>query len=303
MFAKHWQARLTSTLKAWNPLITGCQIVNQAQVAEMVRILELFARYISNSWKRLQLISEFQRNHDRELSLDRKELASILLSGEVGDFRELKALASRAGLQGLPERVMVLQIEHLHADSLPKAASPALTLNRLSHMVEYFCQSLANSLAMVVRPGEICIFTSHEVRNRSHQRLSLEEMAESILAKVRSQTNATARIGISEEHHQPAELLKAYQEACAALDTGGTLVSFFSDPESQSSQPCRSYGAIAQSISTRQRCIKRHAGISRPGDAVGSLAHRDSGVPSLANVGDRTPGAGDSKQRHGSESD
>ena len=212
-------------------------IVNQAQVAEMVRILELFARYISNSWKRLQLISEFQRNHDRELSLDRKELASILLSGEVGDFRELKALAGRAGLQGLPERVMVLQIERLHADSLPKAASPALTLNRLSHMVEYFCQSLANSLAMVVRPGEICIFTSHEVRNRSHQRLSLEEMAESILAKVRSQTNATARIGISEEHHQPAELLKAYQEACAALDTGGTLVSFFSDPKSQSSQP------------------------------------------------------------------
>jgi hypothetical protein len=30
-------------------------VVNQVQVAEMVRILELFARYISNSWKRLQL--------------------------------------------------------------------------------------------------------------------------------------------------------------------------------------------------------------------------------------------------------
>lgn len=212
-------------------------VVNQAQVAEMVRILELFARYISNSWKRLQLISEFQRNHDRDLSLDRKELASILLSGEIGDLPELKALAGRAGLQRLPERVMVLQIEHLRSDSPRKGASPALTLNRMSHMVEDFCQGLANSLAMVVRPGEICIFTSHEVRNRSHQRLSLEEMAESILAKVRSQTNAAVRIGISEEHRQPAELLKAYQEACAALDTGGTMVSFFSDPKAQSAQP------------------------------------------------------------------
>jgi AraC-like DNA-binding protein/ligand-binding sensor protein len=212
-------------------------VVSQAQVAEMVRILELFARYISNSWKRLQLISEFQRNHDRELSLDRKELASILLSGEVGDFPELKALANRAGLQRLPERVMVLQIEQLRADSARHSTIPALTLNRLSHVVEDFCQSLPNSLAMVVRPGEICIFNSQEVRNRSHQRLSLEEMAESILAKVRSQTIATVRIGISEEHHQPAELLKAYQEACSALDAGGSSVSFFSDPKSQKAQP------------------------------------------------------------------
>lgn len=212
-------------------------VVSQSQVAEMVRILELFARYISNSWKRLQLISEFQRNHDRELSLDRKELASILLSGEVGELPELTALAHRAGLQRLPERLMVLQIEHLRTDSGRQGAGPILTLNRLSHVVEDFCQSLPNALAMVVRPGEICIFTSQEVRNRSHQRLSLEEMAENILAKVRSQTNATVRVGISEEHRQPAELLKAYQEACAALDAGGGSVSFFSDPRSQKAQP------------------------------------------------------------------
>jgi AraC-like DNA-binding protein len=107
----------------------------------------------------------------------------------------------------------------------------------LLHVVEDFCQGLPNSLAMVVRPGEICIFTSQEVRNRSHQRLSLEEMAQRILAKVRSQTNAMVRIGISEEHGQPAELLKAYQEACVALDAGGSFVSFFSDPKLQKAQP------------------------------------------------------------------
>lgn len=212
-------------------------VVNQAQVGEMVRILELFARYISNSWKRLQLISEMQRNHDRELSLNRKELASILLTGEAGELPELKVLSGRAGLQRLPDRVMVLQIEHLRANSGRQGTGLAVTLNCLSHVVEDFCQSLPNSLAMVVRPGEICIFTSQEVRNRSHQRLSLEGMAESILAKVRSQTNATVRIGISEEHPQPAELLKAYQEACAALDTGSTPVSFFSDPQLQKAQP------------------------------------------------------------------
>jgi two-component system response regulator YesN len=206
-------------------------VVTQAQVAETVRILELFARYISNSWKRLQLISESQRKQDRELSLDRKELASILLSGEIGDLQELKQLAHRAGLQKIPERVLVLQIDRLGAQITLQTAAP--TLNRISHVVEDLCQSLPNSLATVVRPGEICIFTSQEVRNRSHQRLTLQEMTESLLAKVRSQCQASVRIGISEEHCQPAELLKAYQEACAALDAGGSIVSFFSDPKPQ----------------------------------------------------------------------
>jgi AraC-like DNA-binding protein/ligand-binding sensor protein len=212
-------------------------VVDQAQVAEMVRILELMARYISNSWKRLQLISEFQKKHDRDLSLDRKELASILLSGELGDLHELKALANRAGLQRLPDRVMVMQIENLRADVSRNGKGPALTLNRLSHLVEDFCQSLPDSLATVVRPGEVCIFTSQEARNCSHRRISLEETAGSILTKVRSYATAVARIGISEEHLQPAELLNAYQEARAALDAGDDSVSFFSDPKTEKIQP------------------------------------------------------------------
>ena len=87
-------------------------------MAETVRILELFARYISNSWKRLQVIGDFQRQQDRELSLDRKELGSILLSGEIGDFEELEQLSRRAGLLRIPERVMVLHIEQMRPDSL-----------------------------------------------------------------------------------------------------------------------------------------------------------------------------------------
>src|SRR5260370_22046401 len=163
-------------------------------------------------------MSDMQRKHDRDLYLDRKELASILLSGELGEMQELKALASRAGLQRLPERVLVLQIEHLPPDLPRQDRAPVLTLNRLSHIVEDSCQILPNSLATVVRPGEICVFTSQEARNRSHQRILLEEMAANILAKIHSHADASARIGVSKEHRQPVELLKAYQEACASLD-------------------------------------------------------------------------------------
>src|SRR6202035_392658 len=121
-------------------------------------------------------------------------------------------------LHRIPDRVLVLQIENLGSQNEPRKL-PAPTLNRISHVVEDICQGLPNSLATVVRPGEVCVFTSQELRNRSHQRLNLQDMAESILAKVGTHSPVSVRIGISEEHPQPAELLQAYQEACAALDT------------------------------------------------------------------------------------
>jgi AraC-like DNA-binding protein/ligand-binding sensor protein len=243
-------------------------VVTQAQVAETVRILELFARYISNSWKRLQLISEFQRKQDRELALDRKELASILLSGEIGDFAELEQLSRRAGLPRIPERIMVLQIEYVSSDSL-RSGTSSPSLNRLSHVVEDFCQAIPNALTMMVRPGEICIFTSQDVRNRSHQRLSLLDLAENILNKVRSQTNAAARIGISEEHRQPAELLKAYHEACAALDQDGASISFFSDPEPQKLQVSESMGRLLKAFrqgSSFSAVLREFLGLAMPRD-------------------------------------
>lgn len=203
-------------------------VVSQAQVAETVHILELFARYISNSWKRLRMIGEYQRSHDRELSLDRKELASILLSGDVGDPQEVRSLSRRAGLPRLPVRVLVLQIGNLTPDSLSSSRAP-MTLNRLSHVMEDFCQTLPNCLATVIRPGEVCLFTSQEGRNPNHHRLSLEEMTRSVLGKLGSLARVTGRVGISSEHRHPAQLLKAYQEASAALDSNDGSVVFFGD--------------------------------------------------------------------------
>jgi AraC-like DNA-binding protein/ligand-binding sensor protein len=227
----------------------GVPVVSQTQVVEMVRVLELFARYISNSWKRLQIIAESQRNHDRDVSMNRKELAALLLSGEIGDRHELHDLATRAGLNRIPDRVLVLQVE-INPDIYDDHARIAqhLTLNRLSHTVEDVCQQWPNTLAMVLRPGELCIFTSLEVRNRSHERISLHEMAESIMAAVRSQCSAIARIGISEARRPAAELVRAYQEASSALELGADTVSFFHDPISRASQPVEALGRLHRAI-------------------------------------------------------
>ena len=225
-------------------------VVEPAQVAEMVRVLELFARYIANSWKRLQIMAEFQRRHDRELALDRRELATILLSGQIGDRHELNVLARRAGLQKLPDRVMVLQLKG-PGSSVGAPSTNQVTLNRLSHVVEDLCQSGPNSLAIVVRPGELCVFTSHEVRNPSHERISLQEMAHSILSEIGERSGASARAGISQAHAQPEELVQAYNEGCAALDASDDSVCFFDDPGSRAVRPLE---ALEHLVKVVQRC-------------------------------------------------
>jgi AraC-like DNA-binding protein/ligand-binding sensor protein len=225
-------------------------VVSQAQVAEMVHMLELFARYISNSWKRLQIIAEAQRNHDRELSLDRKELAALLISGELSDREELQDLVARSGLHRIPDRVLVLQIEidPIAGDGRTHIAEH-LTLNRLSHAVEDVCQQWSNTLATVVRPGELCIFTSLEVRNPSHERITLRELAGSILLAARTQHAVSARIGVSNQHGQPDELLRAYHEASAALESGSDTISFFqNDAPAGNDHPADRLGRLLRAI-------------------------------------------------------
>lgn len=207
-------------------------VVTQAQLAEMVRVLELFARYISNSWKRLQIMSEFQRTKDRQLALDRRELAAILLSGDSLDRDELSDLCRRAGLQRLPDRVLVLHVEYVNINKGAAGLADQMTLHRLSHIVEDLCHSWTNTIASVVRPGELCVLTAREARNPGHEHIGLQELAEALLTKVRSLGEATARVGISSAHPSPIELGRAYQEACAAAETGISTVTFFNSSPS-----------------------------------------------------------------------
>jgi AraC-like DNA-binding protein/ligand-binding sensor protein len=224
-------------------------VVSEEQVSHMVSILELFSRYIANSWERLRLMGEHQRQHERELAMDRKELASILLSGEIGDRNELKDLAARVGLQSNPDRVLVVQILYPPVGRDARSAmADRMTLSRASHEVEDYCRNWTAALAMVVRPGEVCIFTSQEARNNGHEKISLEEMAKALLNHVRVQCGTSARVGISAPHSQPSELIHAYQEACAALESGEGLVSFFSDPSSLGRGPMEALERLVRSI-------------------------------------------------------
>ncbi len=228
-------------------------VVTPPQLAEVVRMLEVFARYIANAWKRLEIMGEFQRVRERELALDRRELAELFLSGQIPgpnhDQAGAVALARKVGLEKMPNRLLVLRMHtQTEATSAPPAISNHLALDRVSHIVEDLCRRWPNTLCSTVRPGELCIFTWQEFRNSAHERMHLGEMAQAVLRAVEAQGITEARIGISLTHSQSHELLRAYHEACSALDSSQAAVSFFAAPTTRRKEPTESLRSLFKAL-------------------------------------------------------
>lgn len=241
-------------------------VVTTAQLAEMVRMLEVFARYLANSWKRLKIMSEFQQMRERELALDRRELVEKLLSrqmagGEAEDMEALRTLARNVGLERLPDRVLVLRIqvsamegtfaghegdaaEHTSTERIAKQ----LTLARVAHSIEDRCRSWPNTLAAVIAPGEIGIFTSQKAQTAEREHQLTEEIGQALLRAARAQGVLSAQIGVSAQHTQPRELLRAFHEAAAALDSGRSTLNWFESLPVQQQQPMQALGRVLKAL-------------------------------------------------------
>jgi AraC-like DNA-binding protein/ligand-binding sensor protein len=245
-------------------------VVTTAQLAEMVRMMEVFARYLSNAWKRLEIMREFQEVRERELALDRRELAEMLLSGQIsgqmsdneqGTLDALRTLAHNVGLERFPDRVLLLRLQDPadHADrSVAAPWSPGViaaekvaghfALARVAHMIEDRCRSWPNTIATTVTSGVMCIFTTQKSRTAQHERLLLDEMAQALLRTARSEGLMTARIGISAPHGQPTELLRAYHEAASALDSGHSTLNWFEALSERQQQPAQSLALVLKAL-------------------------------------------------------
>jgi AraC-like DNA-binding protein/ligand-binding sensor protein len=244
-------------------------VVTTAQLAEMVRMMEVFARYLSNAWKRLEIMREFQQMRERELSLDRRELAEMLLSNQMSDgdqssLDSLRTLARNVGLERFPDRVLLLRLQD-PADYLDRSdrsvSAPwissviaadkigtQLTLVRVAHMIEDRCHSWPNTIATTVTPGVMCIFTTQKSRTPNHERLLLDEMAQAFLRTARAQGLMTARIGISAPHAQPTGLLRAYHEAASALDSGHSTLNWFQALPERQQQPAQALAQVLRAL-------------------------------------------------------
>jgi len=241
-------------------------VVTSAQLAEMVRMMEVFARYLSNTWKRLEIMREFQQMRDRELSLDRRELAEMLLSGHLNEddqdgMEAVRALARNVGLERLPDRVLLLRLQDSPepADrAMPQAWSSSvlaaekvgsqLALARVAHLVEDRCRAWPNTIATTIIPGVMCIFTTQKSRNAGPERLILDEMAQALLRTARSQGLMTARIGVSAAHPQPVELSRAWQEAASALESGHSTLNWFESLPERQQEPAHALTQLLKAM-------------------------------------------------------
>lgn len=243
-------------------------VVTTAQLSEMVRMLELFARYLANAWKRLEIMSEFQQVRERELSLDRRELAEKLLSGQMASngvegLEMLRAQARNVELERLPDRVLVLRMQvgseeepgkAWISDSVSSSSAAGigkqLTLARVAHTIEDRCRTWPNTLATVIAPGEMCIFTTQKSHTPSHERQLIDEIGQAVLRAARSHGLLSARVGISALHPQPNELLRAYHEAVSALDSGRTTLNWFESLPERQQQPSQALGRVLKALKT-----------------------------------------------------
>lgn len=238
-------------------------VVTREQLANMLRMLEVFARYLGNSWKRLEIMSEFERVRERELQLDRREMAEMLLAakGQFGgrnavDAETLKKLARNSGMEKLPDRVLVMRLvaaktsdgESGRFSEEQSQIGDHLTISRVAHLIEDRSRSWANTFAAMVGPAEICIFTAQKSRAAGQERLLLDEMAQALLRTARSEGLTGSKIGVSAVHPDSTELLSAYHEAAAALDGGQGAVNWYEAMPERRQQPVQMLGRILKAI-------------------------------------------------------
>lgn len=130
-----------------------------------------------------------------------------------------------------------------------------LSLARVAHGIEDRCRTWPNTLATVVAPGEMCIFTTQKSGTPTHERQLIDEIGQALLRAARSQGLLTARIGVSALHHQPGDLLRAYHEAVMALDSGRSTLNWFESlPEGQQ-QPTQALGRVLKGLKAADSAI------------------------------------------------
>lgn len=221
-------------------------VVTHAQLSETTRVLELFARYIANSWKRLQIMSDLQRVHSRELALNRKELSAMLLSGHISDIQHLNLLVKQIGLRRVPDHLIVLRVRPETVRTPP--ISHQITLSRLSHVIEDFCQNWPSALTAPGSSGEIYIFSTADCRNAGHHRVSVQEKCEAMLSILRQRGFSGARLGIGTRAGEPKEFLRLYHEACTALNSQSGAICFFEENGLSAPRPTQSLALVTKTL-------------------------------------------------------
>jgi AraC-like DNA-binding protein/ligand-binding sensor protein len=193
-------------------------VVSEEDIQQTVGILEMFAAYLATAWQRLRDAVEAQQRRVRDVQLQRKELAHILLEGDDSEAGRLREVSRALGLRRYPNRVLVVSPP---GDEQAGHCSIDLTVARLQCQVEEICARWANAVVAALRWRGVCVFFA----DTSEDDRKAYALAQRILQGLAERSDTPVRIGIGRAKSDWQGVAESCQEARAALaESGARLV-------------------------------------------------------------------------------
>ncbi|MCL5745865.1 MAG: PocR ligand-binding domain-containing protein [Acidobacteria bacterium] len=198
-------------------------VVKDEDIQNSVRLLEIFASYLSNSWDRQTEIIQDQQRRVRELRFSRKQFADIMLRGNTADTKLLQELADKIGLVSMPDRALVVKLEseeeyRSYSGSFDLACASAI--NAIEELLEKSDDCVMASLS---KRG-VCLFCSDTRAMRAKM------LAEAVIEAVASHCDMRVRVGIGDVKGNVHELIDSYHEAHAALGQSSMPIAVYRKP-------------------------------------------------------------------------
>ncbi len=226
-------------------------VVSDAEIRRTIEVLEIFAEYLTTIWKRLSEVVRDQQRKDRELHLERKEFAHLVLEGNVANRPLLRELMSRIGFTRYPNRVMVVKFE-AEEDYHNPATSFDLALTRALQAIDELCEGAQNVCCAHLRNRGVCIFF-RDRDGRDAPSLTAQTFVQKLLNAVSARHDLRARIGIGGAKSNWYYLADSYHEACIALaESSDDPVVVYRAPLTSEEELGLTVGKICRSISERR---------------------------------------------------
>jgi ligand-binding sensor protein len=225
-------------------------VVSDADVHRTIEVLEIFAGYLATIWKRLSDVVREQQRKDRELHLERKEFAYLVLEGNVANRPLLRELMSRIGFTRYPNRVLLVKFEAEEEYHNP-ASSFDLALTRALQAIDELCEGGRNVCWAHVRNRGVCIF----LRDREEQdapSLTAQTFVQKLLRAISAKSDLRARIGIGGAKSNWHYLGDSYHEACIALTESTDPISLYRAAIAPHEELGLSVAKICRSIAERR---------------------------------------------------
>jgi AraC-like DNA-binding protein/ligand-binding sensor protein len=214
-------------------------VVSDTDIQSTIHVLEVFAEYLANTWRRLsEIVQDEQRKH-RERQLSRKEFAHMILEGSPADRVALRGLMQRIGFTRYPNRVVVIKLES-------DGQGSDLATARALQAVEELCDGMHNVCCTSVRNRGICLFFGD---NRGSESVGARALANKALAAIAGRCDLRPRAGIGGAKSDWHSVVDSFHEACIALAESDAPVASYTGPSAPAEELPAAVGRLCHLLS------------------------------------------------------